>query len=322
MLIFCIESSHSRGLGHLYRSLTLAEEFRRRGLQTLFLVNDHPQSLKIINDRRFEFRTYDLCSEPGSWEPGILAMVPEASIWVNDRLDTKAAHAATVQDAGLRLVTFDDRGDGAALAALNISALIFEDLTHLKGAKVLTGPAYAVLNPEIEKYRRRRVGLSSVLVTLGGADTYGVTISVARWLSAARQAATIITGPAFAHGNELSQVVASAPDGLLTHKSVVPSLAHEMSYHDLAITGGGLTPFEAAAGGLPSIVIANEKFEVPVGMELQRMGTSIFAGYHRNVDFRSIPLQLPIAQMSDTALALMDLKGVTRVADLVEEFCR
>lgn len=319
MFILCIETSHARGLGHLYRSLTLAEELRRRGVKILFLINEHEPSLKIVRGRDFDFRTYDLAAKPGSWERGLLEEISGAALWINDRLDTTTEHAEAVKEAGLALVTFDDRGEGAALAGLNVSALVFEDVDLLKGARVLTGPAYAVLNPEIETYRRRRDRLGSILVTLGGADTYGVTVSVARWLSTAKHAATIITGPAFQHEDELAAVIAGVPGGLLTHKSGVASLAREMSYHDLAITGGGLTPFEAAAGGLPSIVIANEMFEVPVGMALQRMGASIFAGYHRNVDFDGIDLSLPIAQMSEGALSALDLKGVARVADLLGE---
>ena len=47
-------------------------------------------------------------------------------------------------------------------------------------------------------------------------------------------------------------------------------MAEEMSRHDLAVTGGGMTPFEANAAGLPCIVVANETFEIQVKTKTSR----------------------------------------------------
>ena len=44
-------------------------------------------------------------------------------------------------------------------------------------------------------------------------------------------------------------------------KKNVKNIYNEFFKNDLLICGGGMTPFEAASTGLPSIVIATEKFE-------------------------------------------------------------
>jgi len=317
MFVFCIESSHQRGLGHLYRSLTLADELKGRGEAVCFAANRHQASHDIILARGFDVHGYELSDEAGSWEPTLVEGIGSAKVWIDDRLNTQAAHAEAVLAAGLRLVTFDDRGDGAALADLNIAALVFEDIDGLGGRNVYSGVEFMILNPEIGVHRRQRDGLSSILVTMGGADTYGVTIRVAEWLRDHSLHATIVTGPAFQHVRELKAVLADAAGANLIHLGSVPSLAKEMGRHDLAITGGGVTPFEALAGGLPCIVIANEEFEIPVGKALEKLGGARFAGHHREFDLSSVFEDLPIGSMSRSALKSVDLDGARRVADLI-----
>jgi spore coat polysaccharide biosynthesis predicted glycosyltransferase SpsG len=174
-----------------------------------------------------------------------------------------------------------------------------------------------ILNPEIELYRRHRDSLTSILVTMGGADTYGVTIKVAQWLRNNAMHATIVTGPAFQHQDELDTILKGKTEGSLTHRGSVASLAQEMASHDIAITGGGVTPFEACAGGLPCIVIANEDFEIPVGRALEKLGCARFAGHHSTFDLAPAFEGLPIGTMSRAALDAVDLEGVRRVGALI-----
>ncbi|TLX13320.1 glycosyl transferase [Rhizobium sp. MHM7A] len=318
MFVFCIESSHARGMGHLFRSLTLASELRTRGHTVRFLANDHPNSLRIIRERGFDVSLYDLAVVTG-WEKDFLEAAASSPIWINDRLNTQRLHTETIKGLDAKLVTFDDRGDGAELADLNICALLFENTEDLKGRDVRLGVEYMILNPEIATYRRVREKLASILVTLGGADTYGVTVRVAKWLSSNPFPVTIVTGPSFQHMAELEEVVVAtaAPDRFRLLKQV-PSLAAEMYGHDLAITGGGLTPFEACAAGLPCVVIANEPFEIPVGRALEQSGAAFFAGHHSAFDLGVLETAIPIRSMSETAMTTVDLGGVGRVADLLE----
>ncbi|CAN7191804.1 glycosyl transferase [Rhizobium leguminosarum] len=260
---------------------------------------------------------YDLASVTG-WENGFIEPDATSSVWINDRLNTQRSHSEAIKRLGAKLVTFDDRGDGAELADINICALLFEKTEDLKGKDVRLGVEYMILNPEIAAYRRLRQSLASILVTLGGADTYGVTARVAKWLSNKPFPVTIVTGPSFQHMAELEEVVATAASDRFKLLNQVPSLAAEMHGHDLAITGGGVTPFEACAAGLPCVVIANEPFEIPVGRALEELGAAFFAGHHSAFDLGILEKPIPIRTMSQTAMVKVDLGGVGRVADLLE----
>jgi spore coat polysaccharide biosynthesis predicted glycosyltransferase SpsG len=76
---------------------------------------------------------------------------------------------------------------------------------------------------------------------MGGSDTYGVTIQVIKLLKKFGKKATILLGPAFSHWPELKKELNSN----FTIKRTVPSLIAEFKKYDLAITGGGVTPFLA-----------------------------------------------------------------------------
>lgn len=310
MLALCLEASHARGMGHLFRALALAQALEKRGGQVHFYLNGFTPAEALLRDRGRAFTTVGL--DDGEWASAIIRK-DSVTTWINDRLDTGAAHAADVHGAGARLVTFDDRGPGAGLSDLNIVAFPAHDGEKLPGRRVFSGPQALVLDPAIAAYRRPRERLDSIVVSMGGSDTYGVTVEVARALKTRSLAATVILGPGFAHDQALAAV---KHDGLTIRRNV-PSLAEEFSRHDLAITAGGLTPCEANAAGLPAIIIATEPWEARTGEVLEQLGGSYFAGHRGEIDFSFLDRPLPIAAMSQAALGAVPCDGARTVADAI-----
>jgi spore coat polysaccharide biosynthesis predicted glycosyltransferase SpsG len=319
MFVFCIESSHVRGMGHLYRSMTLADRLVRMGEEVHFLINNHEPSMQVLTSRGYVHDTVDLSSDVRGWETEALRTLKPA-IWINDRLDTNAEHVECIKARGIPVVTFDDRGTGAALSDLNVAALVFEpeEIKRLQGGRLLTGVNHLVLDPAIKHFRRLRKEITSVLVTLGGADTYGTTVKVVALLSNKPWKVTVVLGPAFDHHAELAEVM----PGHFEIRPCVSSMVEEMARHDMAVTGGGITPFEANAAGLPCIVVANEAFEVQVGQALQRMGGCRFAGHHSMIDPAVFYIPVGIKGMSKRAMSSIDLHGLQRVVTAVQELVR
>lgn len=317
MFALCIESSNARGMGHFYRALNLAEGLANAGCQSIFYLNDHAPSHQILAERGLPHRVVELKNLGGGWEAALIAQ-DDIRVWVNDRLDTDLHHARKVKSTGIPLATFDDRGAGAALADLHIAALSFDGAEPLEGSSLLRGADYLILNPRIDRHTRVRKRIDSILVTLGGSDTYGVTIKVVRSLKVMGVAATVVVGPAFMHFAGLKEVLTRE----FVLKRGVPSMIEEFAFHDLAITGGGITPFEANASGLPCVVIANETFEVPIGEALQKLGGSVFAGSHESLSFPLFCDDLPLEQMSRAGMRNIGLQGTQRVVGALMELAR
>jgi spore coat polysaccharide biosynthesis predicted glycosyltransferase SpsG len=293
-------------MGHLFRALALAEALENQGSPVRFYLNAFAPAQALLHARGRTFETVSL--QEDGWEPGVIGR-DNIRIWVNDRLDTAAAHAAGVRGAGAHLVTFDDRGTGAAQADLNIVAIPANDDEPLAGQRVLRGVANLVLDPAIARLRRPRETLGSLVVSMGGSDTYGVTLDVVRALKARGLGATVILGPGFAHETELASIL----DASFMIARNVPSLAEEFARHDLAVTAGGVTPCEANAAGLPCIVIATETWEARTGEMLQMLGGSVFAGPRNAIDFGVLDCLPDVAAMSRAALANVPSDGAARV---------
>jgi spore coat polysaccharide biosynthesis predicted glycosyltransferase SpsG len=295
-------------MGHLFRALNLAAALKRAGQRCEMFVNAHEPARRVLAGATIRYSTVNLDDVESDWESALIEK-HGIRVWIDDRLNTDARHAVNVTRGGVPLVTFDDRGDGAEWADLNIAALAFDDNEALPGKRVLRGIPYLVLNPDIARYRRVRHHAERVLVTLGGSDTYGVTVKVVRCLRAAGRTATVIVGPGFEHDAELADVLGPG----FNVKHGVASLIAEFADYDVAITGGGITPFEANASGLPCIVIANESFEVPNALMLARLGGSVFAGYHRDIDESVLTRDLAVESMSEAGIAHIGLGGADRV---------
>ena len=314
MYALCIESSHARGMGHFYRSLNLAEALQAAGHACIFYLNAHESSCRILAEHGWRYRIVDFRDTSSDWLSPLIRQ-DDIEVWVNDRLDTVLHQAQFVKANAIPLVTFDDRGQGAALADLHVAALAFDPQEPLAGAVILRGADYLILNPQVTEFARERRAPGSILVTLGGSDTYGVTVKVVNELKLRGLAATIVIGPGFAHTYALTATVTPA----FTLKYGVRSMIREFFRHDLAITGGGITPFEANASGLPCIVVANEQFEIPVGLALQARGGAVFSGYHESMQLPTDLAALPLVDMSRAGMRSYGPQGTQRVVAALQE---
>jgi spore coat polysaccharide biosynthesis predicted glycosyltransferase SpsG len=301
-------------MGHLFRGLVLAAALERRGAAVCFLINDFARAAAILQERARQFEIVPLHDLDSGWETGLVAR-HGISVWVNDRLQTDARHAKRVADTGARLATFDDYGSGAPLASLHVAALPFDAPSPPAGKRVLAGLRYLVLDPEIRRYRRLRKERRSLVVTLGGSDTYGLTVEVVRALRELGMQASIILGPGFRHEHELEPLL----DARFPVKRNVRVLAAELAAHDLAVTAGGITLFEACAVGLPCIAIAAEPWEQRSIETLAKLGVCTYAGYRSGFERSVLGHPLPLEAMSRAGMEAVHLEGVERVAEALLE---
>ncbi|MDJ0875045.1 MAG: hypothetical protein QNJ02_07225 [Desulfobacterales bacterium] len=305
MIAICVESSHAMGMGHLFRGIHLARCLSLHGRDNLILVNAHAPSIRQLKQYGLPFQVVPLEEDFNNWETRVIEE-NAIDIWMNDRLDTTKNHAARVKANKVALVTFDDAGTGAALSDLHFAPLAGCRSIRLEGSHLLTGLDYLILDPGLGAHRRQRTQANRLLVSLGGSDTHGVVVRLVGILKQLGIKATIHIGPAFKHGEELAQII----DSQFKMMASAPSMGAVYTDHDLAVTGGGVTPFEAAATGLPSVVIANEDFEIPTGQFLQTRGLALFAGHHESLGTEKIAAALRIAHENQTAMSATCLQAV------------
>lgn len=329
-VVMCIEASHVKGLGHLYRSLRVADMLRAVGMACCFVVNDDPPAVALLLASGYAVRTAPVGTADGCWERSVLE-AERPRVWWNDRLDTGAAHAQIVLESEAKLITVDDAGAGGQLAnALVLTMPCRFAVPGPTAGQRYSGADYMLLDPALRGHALQRglgTGMLRLLVSMGGSDTWGATVTIVRQLAqglpAAVGQATVITGASFTHEAQLEPFLRQAP--YLKHKKCVPDLFAEFDVHDLLLCAGGMTAFEAAAAGLPACVVATEPHEEANAAFLQEQGCALLIGRRdgerlvADVEAGIGRAATSLSDMSLKGMALCDVKGVERCANLVQE---
>ena len=313
MFAVCIESSHKRGMGHFYRALIILEYLQKVKERAVLVINRDPVSIQILDEKKILYEIVDYSDVTGNWERDLVCKY-QVDVWLLDKFETNVELARHVKNEKVILAAIDDCGEGASLADLHFCALLFQ---NIRGKNVYSGKEYMILNPQIAQYKRERSALRKILVTLGGSDTYGVTVKVIRILKEKGYHADIIIGPNFQHRKQLRQVI---NDEFIVYDTV-PSLIAKFYEYDLEITGGGVTVFEANASGLPCITIASELHEKDIAEYAQQFGGCIFAGYYKNLRKEAFDLSgLDIMTMSVNGMKSFHLNGMENIYHKIQSY--
>ena len=203
-----------------------------------------------------------------------------------------------------------------------------------EGCRLLLGPAYSLLRDEFREARsalsRGSGRLSRVLVFLGGVDRPNLT---AKALEGTLRAAEgdveidVVAGGSNPHYEHLAEVC-HMHDQVSFHRSVENMAAH-MVAADLAIGGGGTTTWERCALGLPALIAALAENQVAIGEEAARYGVAEYLGHACDITVDQIAEAVSrlkrephrLTTMSRHALALVDGRGVERVATAIYTCC-
>jgi len=318
-VLICIECSHKRGMGHFYRQLNLFNALTEKGLKCVILVNNDAKTVELLKTKGIQYEIVDLWDYDTNWETALVKKY-NAVAWINDRMNTDSRHVENVRLNEILVFTFDDCGTGANLSDVNFAPMVMKSL---ESANVFQDIDYLILNKEIDKYKGLRHKVDKIIISLGGSDTYGVTLEVIKILKTLGKTATVICGKCFEQTEELYQIC----KGDFNVINDVPSLIEEFTKHDLAITGGGVTAFEAAALGLPAVIVASEFHEVEIGEYLHDLGSALYAGFRDNIDTDVIRYAFEmtsseIKKMSDCGLKHIKTSGIDNITSMIMERIR
>ena len=312
----CLESSHERGMGHLFRGVNLYHYLEGQSERSVVLINEDPHAIEVLTRNRVPYEVIDYADVQSNWET-LLIRKYHVKVWLNDKLLTdRRLYEHVRENPRVVLCAIDEEGDSADLLDIHFASTTFRSDLVPRGKKIYRGMEYLVLNEEIRKYQRIRTRADRVIVSLGGSDTYGVTVKVLNILKQKHIKADIVIGPSFEHKKELEQELTE--DYYVYHD--VPSLIEKFSEYDVAITGGGITCLEAAALGIPCIIVASEDFEIITAQYMENIGCAVFAGFHEQIDAEKFDIsQFKIEEMSRAALNHVTLDGAKHIYGKIQE---
>ncbi|MCR5523998.1 MAG: hypothetical protein K6F64_10290 [Clostridia bacterium] len=291
---------------------------KSKNLDFTYLINDDEAALKILNAKGIPYTVVDYSDDLSNWENKIIND-NKTDIWINDRFVSTAKNAEKIKSSGSFLALIDDVGDAEELCDVYFAGMISFTKNEYKAKRVYKGTDYIILNPEIKKYRKIRKAVNRVIVSLGGADPFDTSVSVAEELIKTDFEFDILLGGDASCENKLSRI----NRGRFKVFRNVPSAIQLFSGYDLAITGGGVTCCEANSAGLPCIIIANAPHEYNTGKYLEKIGSSVFAGGYDNWNHNLIDNinDLNIEQMSKAGISSFTLDGAQNIIEnILSEF--
>lgn len=252
--LFRVAAGPRIGYGHLRRATVLAHALGR------------PCALSL---RGRATATAGWRLAVGRSPAAVIASVDPCVLIVDDaRAATAWPWVRAAQRAGVPCATVHDLGIGALPSDLAIDGSVTSRRTWPARA-VLSGPRYAILGPATGHRRRRGTTARRVMVSLGGAAHVALVRAIVSHLRLLAPELSVVVPAGLDGALETAKIegatVVSAPDGL------GPWLARA----DVAIVGGGVTLYEAAALGVPAVAVPVVAGQLPTVRAFVRHGLAL-----------------------------------------------
>ena len=263
-VLFAAAAGPRIGFGHLVRARSLA---RVLGVPPAVTIRGTPATRRRAASLRWRVIDVRRDADVRRFNPHVL-VVDDPSI------DAVRAWVRRAKRLGLLAATIHDLGIAAVPSDLVIDGTIAPRRTVHGRYGTLHGPAYAILDPAIQKIRGPRGSGKPrrVLIALGGGHTAVLAARLARAISVRVGDVEIRVAGGFSAAHR------TLPLGSGRWIDSQDGLALELSTASVAIVGGGVTLYEACALGVPAIAVSLTPAQRVTIRAIARRGAALDGG--------------------------------------------
>ena len=283
-VVFRVVGNNVVGMGHIYRSLSLAHGMANQDILFVCDVDSEPVVKKLVGSA-YWLGVYDTANIADK----IISLNPD--LIVNDVLNTEKNYIDYLKKEEIVVVNFEDLGTGASVADLTVNELY--DYSILSGTNILWGYEHFFVREEFEKARpnKFRDSVSEVILTFGGTDQHDLSRIVYERIKEICKKyqvfVRIVTGPGYRGFTHLEKMVSQTSGVSLTHATGVISSIMESA--DIAITSNGRTVYELAYMNIPGIVIPQHEREETHSFAREQNGFVKMEPYVEGMSLESVP---------------------------------
>jgi UDP-2,4-diacetamido-2,4,6-trideoxy-beta-L-altropyranose hydrolase len=340
-LLVRADSGTAIGIGHIMRTLALAQAWQSAGGSVLFLkAPGDPAADDRLRSEGMEVA--HVCStiagDDDAAETINHACERDARWIVVDGYQFPRSFQVHLRDAGFRVLHIDDamfREEYCADIVLDQNIYANEDLYRRRApyTQLLLGTAYTLLRREFLECgplgEREKSATPHVLVTLGGSDLENITRAVVEALQRiepTRYTATVVVGGANPHLAELEQRVSQSSN--IELRVNVTEMPEMMRRADMAISGGGSTMWELCFMGISSIAIELADNQRKIVDTLDERSAAIGIRWQDVIEIaplvslvnRLLSDSTLRQRMSATAQQIIDGKGAARIIQAMQNY--
>jgi len=261
-LIIRADATNELGIGHVMRSLAIAEEWLEYQIGPVYLFGN----IESNQLKRFLYnkgiKVFSLINGYRDSDK-IISLFYKKEVWVViDGYGFDNEYIRSLKEAGLNVLFIDD------LALPHISAHIFlnynfysQELVYDTEAYCLIGPSYSLIRKEFILKRSRKDYFKNrkcynLMITVGGGDSAGLIPKIVQALAQITEYkfhVKIIIGPVASLDVD-NLIKFSGQPHYFSFERAQFSMASIMAWADFAITAGGSTCFELAYMKVPFLV--------------------------------------------------------------------
>ena len=260
-----VNGNNTRGIGHIYRALEIADEF--------YTKPDIYYDLNQTDPRAFGKTTHTLIPVNGIAELFERCKAKKYTIFINDILTTSIDYMIGLRSVlpDAKLINFEDDGEGAYKADLVFNAL-YHDMNIPQiyaGEKYyISGKIFMLYNPIKIREKVKRV-----IIAFGGADPQNYSDRLLKIVSKPEYENyefIVVLGRAKANVEFLMKNYKQYHNIQVLYD--VHNMPELMTSCDIGITSRGRTGYELAMLGIPAIAMAQNKREEKHGFVCNENG--------------------------------------------------
>lgn len=257
-IVFRVVGNEDVGMGHVYRSLSLAHEISDHEIR---FVCDESSSAAVTKLAGTEYWLGVYSQD--KIEEAILSLKPDMVI--NDILDTSREYIDLLKTNNIKVINFEDLGSGASAADVTINEL-YEN-PGIDSGNVLWGDDWLFLRDEFSDAAKNvfRDKVAKILLTFGGTDPSNHTLRVLRtiypYCEGQNVEIVVVVGQGYSKLIELRKYVDSTCSGLIKLIHATNAMSKIMEGCDIAVCSNGRSVYELAHMNIPSIIIPHNERE-------------------------------------------------------------
>ena len=294
VLIRC-DASSEIGFGHVVRCLALADELRdSRGFRVEFAMLQGPRGVSQIQAQGYlVYHPTEGAQIPdeGQWLQTLITEHQHKVLILDIRTELATEAVKSIRKSGVLIVSIDDPSDRRLHADLAFYPPVPQaermDWNGFTGQRYV-GWDWVLLRPQFTNTARHAREAESIarsrncndkvkiLVTMGGSDPAGFTLKA---IDAIEQIdedffVMVVLGGGFMHDSALVKLVNRYDKAVKVYRDIA-DIAPLMAESDLAITSFGVTAYELASIGVPSLYLCPTRDHVESASALVAQGCGI-----------------------------------------------
>ncbi len=335
IILIRVDSSFDIGGGHLSRCIAFSEYTKKQNFEIIFITTSNETYSQI----KLKENCILVTSQNGSMEEVLQEFKHNytikclvSDINYSNKKDDKEKYynfLKLVKHCGILLITFEIPEEDIFPADCVIIPYVGSEAIrykHFNKNNYLLGSDYFLLgNDFIDMHKKYEFSsnVNTIMISMGSSDPENITIKILKALVLGNEAIhlDIVLGSMSNISHEtISSILYNYPGSWKLHKNP-KNLAKIMHKADLAICNNGLTRYELASVGVPTVYISNRKQEIKLSDLFASFGCALHLGWHADLNLKEIASKIfglihhqdTRKIMSNRGVELIDGNGMSRV---------